>query len=100
MAAKLWPATAAVPWPITTTRRIDPSRNRSATAAGMVRSPSSAWSRPSRSRMRPRSVLRKLAGASVISFSRKCGAVPRSMSRVVISATFTSASVRSSSVPS
>ena len=30
--------------------------------------------------------LGKLVGASVISFSRKCGALPRSMSRVVISA--------------
>ena len=50
MAARLWPATAAVPWPITTTRRIDPSAQpRRAASAGMVRSPSSAWSSPSRS---------------------------------------------------
>ena len=33
----------------------------------------------------PRSVLRNDAGASVISFRRKCGKSPRSMSRVVIS---------------
>ncbi len=40
----------------------------------------------------PRSVLRKLCGASVISFSRKCGASPRSMSRVVTWAVTTSLS--------
>ena len=46
----------------------------------------SARSMPSSSTILPRSVLRKLSGASLISFSRKCGESPRSMSRVVTSA--------------
>ncbi len=48
----------------------------------------------------PRSVLRKDAGASPISFSRKCGCSPRSMSRVVICARASSDSVTGSGVPS
>ena len=42
----------------------------------------------------------KLRGASLISFRRKCGASPRSMSRVVTSATATSVAVTGRSAPS
>ena len=48
----------------------------------------------------PRSVLRNDAGASEISFRRKCGKSPRSMSRVVISACWSSSLVSGSGVPS
>ena len=86
VAARLWPATAAVPWPVTRTRWMLPSRSRARSSSGSVSGPSSTAARPSRSVSRPRRVLRNEAGASVISFSRKCGKSPRSMSRVVISA--------------
>ena len=41
IAAMLWPATAAVPWPITRTRLTVPDASRSATTSGRARSPSS-----------------------------------------------------------
>ena len=93
IAAVLWPATAAVPWPITRIRVIVPSARRSAMSAAERTSPTSALSTPSRSTILPRRVLAKLSGASVISLSRKCGASPRLMSRVVTSAVTTSSSV-------
>ena len=64
------------------------------------RTPTSARNRPSLSTIRPRIVLRKLSGASEISLSRKCGASPRSMSRVVTSARTNSAESMGSSRPS
>ena len=82
-AAALWPATAAVPWPMTRMRLIEPSASRAATAGGRARSPTSARSTPAVSAILPRRVFWKERGASLISFSRKCGASPRSMSRVV-----------------
>ena len=75
-AARLCAATAAVPWPMTTTRRIAPARSR---ARSVVRAASRAeHARRAcrrRSTIRPRSVLRNDAGASEISFRRKCGNV-------------------------
>ncbi len=80
------PATAAVPCPMTYTRRIVPSASRSAMSAGRARPPTAARSRPPSSvEILPRNVLAKLSGDSLISLSRKCGASPRSMSRVVTS---------------
>ena len=101
VSARLCPATAAVPCPITTTRSMAPLRSRSATACGIVSSPSDAESNPSGSSTRcPRNVLCHDPGASTTSFSRKCGYAPRSMSRVVICAVCTSSGVTGSSVPS
>ena len=69
------------------TRRIAPARSRSRSVGGQrLVGRARRRARPSRSTILPRSVLRNDAGASVISLSRKCGASPRSMSRVVISA--------------
>ena len=82
-----WAATAAVPWPITVTRRMVPSRRGGRrTSAGSASGPrrTSGPSGPSTSL--PRSVLRNDAGASPISLRRKWGCSPRSMSRVVICA--------------
>ena len=94
------PATAAVPWPMTRIRRIDPLAKRSLIVFGIVNESRSGTSLPFTSSVRPRIVLRKLRGASVISFSRKCGASPRSISRVVTSATATSLAVTGISIPS
>ncbi|CAB5057991.1 unannotated protein [freshwater metagenome] len=94
------PAIAAVPWPITRIRRIDPLARRALIVSGNVNESRSGTSKPLTTSVRPRMVLRKLRGASVISFSRKCGASPRSMSRVVTSATATSLSVTGISTPS
>ena len=94
------PAIAAVPWPMTRIRRIDPLARRSLIVSGNVNESRSGTSEPLTSRVRPRIVLRKLRGASVISFSKKCGASPRSISRVVTSATATSLSVTGISTPS
>ncbi len=69
-AASAWPATAAVPWPITSTRSMAPERRSARTSSGRVSGPRLTARRPSRSTSLPRSVLRKLAGDSVISFSR------------------------------
>ena len=69
-AASAWPATAAVPWPITRTRSMAPERRPARTSSGSVSGPRLTSSAPSRSTSLPRSVLRKLAGDSVISFSR------------------------------
>ena len=99
-AASAWPATAAVPWPITSTRSMAPERRPARTSSGSVSGPRPTASPPSRSTSLPRSVLRKLAGDSVISLSRKCGNSPRSMSRVVIWAPAMSPSVTGSGVPS
>ena len=98
--ARLWPATAAVPCPITSTRVTSPAASRRRTSAGSESSGSSTSNRPSDSMSLPRNVLRNEPGASVISLSRKCGKVPRSMSRVVIWAWVRSAAVTGSSVPS
>ncbi len=91
-AARLWAATAAVPWPMTMTRRSRPAARSARRSLGNVSSGSTTCSAPSRSTSLPRKVLRNDAGASVISFSRKCGESPRSMSRVVIWASASSAS--------
>ena len=99
VAAMLRPAMAAVPWPITSTRRIAPVARRSAINGGSDRAPTTARNMPSRSMILPRNVLRKLSGASVISLSKKCGAAPRSISRVVTSATTTSRAASGNSVP-
>ena len=85
-AARLWPATAAVPWPMTRTRRHVPSRRRARTCRGSVSGPRRRRGDRRARTILPRRVLRNDAGASEISFSRKCGKSPRSMSRVVISA--------------
>ena len=69
-------------------------------SSGSVSGPSATARRPSRSTTLPRSVLRNDAGASEISFSRKCGKSPRSMSRVVISACWSSSACTGSGVPS
>ena len=45
--AVLWPATAAVPWPITRIRVIVPSASRSAMSGGSATSPTTALNRPS-----------------------------------------------------
>ena len=96
-----WPATAAVPWPMTRTLVIVPAASRAATSGGSARSPTAARSSPSSpSWSLPRTVLAKLSGDSVISLSRKCGASPRSMSRVVTSATTTSSAVTGWAEPS
>ena len=97
--ATLRPAMAAVPWPITLTREIRPSARASRTASGSESVPRSARSRPSRSAMRPRNVLRTLDGASEISFARKWRCGPRSMSRVVTSAVARSSSASGSARP-
>ena len=89
----LRPATAAVPWPMTRTLVMLPSASRARMSGGSARAPTEARRRPSTSTILPRSVLRKLSGASLISFSRKCGESPRSMSRVVTWAVATSPSV-------
>ena len=86
IAAVLWPATDAVPWPITRMRVIVPSARRSRITAGSARSPTTARSASLSPVILPRSVLAKLLGDSVISLSRKWGASPRSMSREVTSA--------------
>ncbi len=99
-AARLLPAIAAVPCPITVTRRIAPDRNRSRIPGGSVSGGSSTSSRPSTSTILPRSVLRNDDGASRISLRRKCGESPRSMSRVVICAWWSSAASTGSGVPS
>ena len=57
-AAVLWPAIAAVPWPITRMRRIVPAARRAAMSGVSARSPTAARSNPSRSMILPRSVLR------------------------------------------
>ena len=67
---RLWPAIAAVPCPITSTRLIAPERRASSTEAGSVSDGRRTSSRPSRSMILPRSVLRNDAGASEISFRR------------------------------
>ncbi len=77
-----------------------PSRSEARTGAGRASSGSRTASPPSWSTTLPRSVLRKLSGDSVISLSRKWGKLPRSMSRVVICASASSASATGSGVPS
>ncbi len=99
-AAIAWPATAAVPCPITSTREISPDASAVRTAAGRASAPRLTARAPSRSTSLPRSVLRKLSGASVISLSRKWGNPARSMSRVVICARARSPSATGSGVPS
>ncbi len=96
--ATAWPATAAVPWPITSMRRKLGIRARRAGVS--VSAGRRTWRRPPSSTSRPRSVLRNEAGASEISFNRKWGASPRSMSRVVTAGTFHSSAPTGSGVPS
>ena len=68
---RLWPATAAVPWPITSTRRNSPGpQPRAQRRRTASRAASSTTGPPSRSVILPRSVLRNDAGASEISFRR------------------------------
>ena len=97
-AATAWPATAAVPWPITSTRRTEPIRPRS--SGGRVSAGRFTPRVPPSSTRRPRSVLRNDWGASLISLSRKWGASPRSMSRVVTDGVFHSTSSMGRGVPS
>ena len=94
-------ATAAVPWPMHSTRRMVPlpQPRPHGRRQGLVAEGHRAAC-PSCSTMWPRSVLAKLSGASLISFSRKWGASPRSMSRVVTSACTTSSGRTGSGVPS
>ncbi len=104
-AAIAWPATAAVPCPITWTVPIDPERRRLAISSEMVSSPRRTVSvtsdeASSASTSRPRSVLRNDVGDSEISFSRKWGESPRSMSRVVTDGFFHSSAAIGSSEPS
>ncbi len=82
-----WPATAAVPWPMTRIRAMAPSASRSVMAGGRA-APTRADNRPvwASVKILPRRVLRNDWGASEISFRRKWGKPARSMSRVVISA--------------
>ena len=100
VAARIWPATAAVPWPITSTRRKAPVPRPLRTEPGSVSSPRLTVRRPSASTTLPRNVLRNDSGASDTSFSRKWGKPARSTSRVVISATVISPSATGSAVPS
>ncbi len=97
---KLRPAIAAVPCPITRMRAILPADNASITCCGTTEVSSEAKRFPSRSPILPRNVLRKLAGASPISFAKKCLCSPRSMSRVVTSAIARLDSFNAKSVPS
>ena len=98
------PATAAVPWPMTRIRRIEPSASPARTSAPSASSPRrTRQPEPSPSptgTSRPRRVARTESGDSPISLSRKWGWSPRSMSRVVISARATSASVTGNDRPS
>ncbi|CAB4736980.1 unannotated protein [freshwater metagenome] len=100
VAATARPATAAVPCPITTTFRIDPDAKRFRTFSGIASSPRATSSRPAFSTILPRKVLRSEAGDSVISLSKKCGAAPRFISRVVISARSISCGSSNNSEPS
>ncbi|CAB4704212.1 unannotated protein [freshwater metagenome] len=77
---------AAVPCPITRMRTIDPDASLATISAGKIDSSNDARNTPSFSAIFPRKVLRKLEGASAISFDKKCLCAPRSMSRVVTSA--------------
>ena len=69
-AAVLLAATAAVPWPITITRRSDPSPRRARRAAGRDSSPSRTDSLPPESTILPLSVLRNELGDWESSLSR------------------------------
>ena len=101
------PATAAVPWPMTRTRRIVPSASPARTSTPNASSPrrtcqsvDPASSAGPVGTNRPRRVARTESGDSPISFSRKWGWSPRSMSRVVISARTTSSPVTGNRRPS
>ena len=103
--AMAWPATAAVPWPMTKTRRIF-------FALRLFTKVSGRMSRPrlkrtffvpsffSSMRYLPRRVLRTDWADSVISLRKKWGKAPRSMSRVVISACWIMDSVSPTGCPS
>ena len=84
--AKLRPAIAAVPCPITRIRVKVPAVSFARMSSGSTVVSSVASSCPLRSEIFPRKVLRKLSGASAISFDKKCLCSPRSISRVVTSA--------------
>jgi hypothetical protein len=99
-AATAWPATAAVPWPITSTRRTRFSCRACTVTAGSEAGGKTTCRRLPWRTMRPRSVFCSEFGASPISFSRKWRNVPRSMSRVVTAARDRFFSVSGNGVPS
>ena len=95
------PATAAVPCPITSTRRMAPAASSARRSSHSTSDPRRTLRVPSPSATRrPRRVERTESGDSLISLIRKWGWSPRSMSRVVTSARDRSADVTGKFRPS